>query len=87
MSSIKYYCGKIEERNGDMEYNTTFFFKTSGDPDKYCDKTAKTWRSGNSSWDKIDGGYWNDNTLIAPGSTRELTLSTWTEMIKEYGLL
>ena len=31
---MKYYIGKIMERNGDFEYSDTYLFATKGDPHK-----------------------------------------------------
>ncbi len=69
----KYYIGKINEINGDMNYDCPYLFQTRGNPDKYSDKVAMKWRDGSKSdWDKDHGGYWSDDTLIVDGGSREI---------------
>ena len=62
---MKYYLGKIMERNGEFEYTDMYLFKTEGDPHKLTKKITMEWRgSSRSDWDKDHGGYWCDSTLI-----------------------
>jgi hypothetical protein len=70
---MKYYLGKIEEINGDMEYTDKFLFTTKGSPDKYTKKVAMEWRGcSRGDWDKEHGGYWSDCTLVRDDGWREI---------------
>jgi hypothetical protein len=70
---MKYYLGKIEEINGDMEYTDRFLFATRGSPDRYVKKVAKEWRgSANADWDADQAGYWSDHTLVRDDGWREI---------------
>lgn len=68
---MKYYIGKIMERNGDFEYSDTYLFATKGDPHKVAKKIAKNWR-GTGEWDASHDGWWNDHTLIFNEGFREI---------------
>jgi len=62
---MKYYIGKIMERNGEFEYTDRYLFKTEGDPHEFAAKTAMEWRGGSEAdWDEEHEGYWCDHTLI-----------------------
>ena len=61
---MKTYVGKINERNGDMEYSSEFLFETKGNPELRLDKIAANWRGSKMKYDPHHGGYWCDNTLI-----------------------
>ena len=81
---MKYYIGKIGERNGDMEYDSKYLFKTSGDPDKYTEKVAMKWRGGDKSdWDDQDEGYWSDNSLIYDEGSTEMPKTDF-DVLKKY---
>jgi hypothetical protein len=70
---MKYYIGKINEVNGGMEYDTKYLFATNGNPDKYSRKVARDWRGCEASdWDKNDGGWWSDCTLVCDDGSREI---------------
>jgi hypothetical protein len=62
---MKYYIGEINERNGDMEYDTKYLFATEGNPDDHSKNVAMEWRGGDESdWDEDQEGYWSDCSLI-----------------------
>jgi hypothetical protein len=70
---MKYYIGKILERNGDFEYTDTYLFKTKGDPYKFTKKVAMKWRGGTKDdYDDAHDGYWCDCTLIFNGGHTEI---------------
>jgi hypothetical protein len=69
---MKYYIGKILERNGDFEYTDMYLFKTKGDPDKFAERTAGSWRH-TTDWDSAHEGYWCDHTLIFNEGYTEIT--------------
>lgn len=60
----KTYVGKINERNGDMEYFSEFLFETKGNPELRLDKISANWRGSKMKYDQHHGGYWCDNTLV-----------------------
>lgn len=73
---MKYYIGKIEERNGDFEYSESYLFKikTEGDPQKFAEETAMEWRgSSDDDWDEEQDGWWCDCTLVFNGGYREIS--------------
>lgn len=73
---MKYYIGKILERNGDFEYTSDYLFQTEGDPHEYADDQAKEWRgSDDDDWDDDHEGWWCDHTLIFNEGFREVTES------------
>jgi hypothetical protein len=70
---MKYYIGKILERNGEFEYTDMYLFKTEGDPHKFTEKTAMEWRGGDEDgWDEAQDGYWSDHTLIFNAGHNEI---------------
>jgi len=80
----KHYIGTIDERNGEMEYNTDYLFKTRGCPHKYNHKVARGWRyDEDSEYDKGAGGYWSDNNLISVGGVQEIPASHFA-ILKKY---
>lgn len=80
---MKHYIGKIEERNGELEYSDKFLFATKGDPQKYAHKVASTWRGYKEKFDKNDGGYWYDGTLIFVADCREIPKEDY-EVLRKY---
>ena len=81
---MKYYIGKIGERNGDMEYSDKYLFTTKGSPAKYADKVAMQWRGCvKGDWDKDDGGYWSDHTLVFVEDYYEIPKEDF-EVLKKY---
>ena len=81
---MKHYIGKIGERNGDMEYSDKFLFTTKGDPHRYAKKVAMHWRGcTKADWDKDDGGYWSDCTLVFVEECREIPKEDY-EVLKKY---
>jgi hypothetical protein len=70
---MKYYLGKVLERNGDMEYTDSYLFETDGDPSKLAEKIAMGWRGGDEDeWDEDQDGWWCDSTLIFNDGYREI---------------
>ena len=70
---MKYYLGKVGERNGDLEYSDVYLFKTEGDPEEFGEMTAMEWRG--STWDDFDeehNAWWCDHTLIYNEGCREI---------------
>jgi len=81
---MKYYIGKVEERNGEFEYQTEYLFATKGDPDNYADKTTREWRGGSKGdWDEYHLGYWCSGTLIFNDGSREIPKDHF-EVLKNY---
>ena len=69
---MKYYLGKILERNGDFEYTDMYLFKTELDPEKFAEDTAGSWRP-NTTWSSAHQGYWCEHTLIFSEGCTEIT--------------
>lgn len=85
---MKYYLGKIEETNGDMEYTDKFLFSTKGSPDKYTKKVAMEWRGcSRGDWDKEHGGYWADCTLVRDDGWREIPKEHFDVLAKYLAVL
>ena len=80
---MKHYIGKIEERNGELEYSDKFLFATKGDPQKYAHKVASGWRGYKEKFDKNDGGYWHDGTLIIVADVFEIPKEDF-EVLRKY---
>ena len=51
MSEMKYYIGKIQERNGEFENYETIMFKTDEYPREYLEVLAYEWYDINNSMD------------------------------------
>ncbi len=79
----KFYIVKINERNGEFEYDTKVLFKTGGSPSRYADKIAKNWRGDDAKFDENEGGYWCDCTVISAGFSQEIPESDF-EVLKKY---
>ena len=85
---MKYYLGRIEEINGDMEYTDKFLFHTKGSPDKYLKQTAKEWRDCSSGdWDKEMQGYWCYGTIIRADGWREIPKEDFDVLAKYLAVL
>lgn len=70
---MKYYIAEINERNGDMEYDTKYLFATEGNPDDHSKNVAMEWRGGDESdWDEDQEGYWSDCSLIFDSGYTEI---------------
>lgn len=70
---MKYYIGKILERNGEFEYTSDYLFQTEGDPHEYAKTQAMEWRgSSEDDWDEDHEGWWCDCTLVFDGGFREV---------------
>lgn len=71
---MKYYIGRIDERNGDFEYSDKYLFATEGDPSEYAKTQAMEWRgSSEDDWDDEHDGWWVDCTLVFDGGYREIS--------------
>lgn len=85
---MKYYFGKIEERNGDFEYSDSYLFATDGDPHEYAKAQAMEWRgSGEDDWDEDHEGWWCDCTLIFDGGFREIPKEDFDVLSKYHSVL
>jgi hypothetical protein len=85
---MKYYLGRIEETNGDMEYGSRFVFHTKGSPNKYMQKIAMEWRgSSKGDWDKELQGFWSDCTLIRDDGWREIPKEDFDVLSKYLAVL
>ena len=82
MAEIKYYIGTVNERNGDMEYDTQYLFCTRGSPDNYSEKVTKNWRGGDVYDEEYDG-YWSDDTLMSNGGYKEVPKEDF-DVLKKY---
>lgn len=81
---MKYYIGEIHERNGDLEYDTKYLFRTSKNPDYYTNKVAMGWRGGDKSdWDGQEEGYWSDCSLIFDHGSTEIPKEDF-DVLKKY---
>jgi hypothetical protein len=85
---MKYYIGRIGERNGDFEYDTHYLFSTKGSADKHAMKVAKDWRGSTSGdWDKDAGGYWADCSLVYVLDYQEIPKEDFDVMKKYLAVL
>jgi hypothetical protein len=84
---MKNYIGKIEERNGDMEYDAQYLFQTAGNPEEYADMVAKGWRGNmtdlQEEFDEDRGSYWCDHTLISTAGYKEVSQEDF-DVLKKY---
>ncbi len=81
---MKYYIGRIDERNGEFEYNTKYLFRTTECSAAYNDKTAQGWRgSGDDELDEDMGGYWCDGSIICAGEVKRIPLEHYN-VLKKY---
>ena len=81
---MKYYIGKILERNGEFEYTSDYLFQTEGDPHEYAGNQAKDWRgSDDDDWSDEDDGYWCDCTLVFNDGYREIPKEDY-EVLSKY---
>lgn len=81
---VKYYAGRLFERNGDYEYNITVFFKLQGkqSPEKHLNDWAKNQYSG-SKRAEGDGWYFNgDEVYVEAYGFHEISENTYNEMTK-----
>ena len=78
---MKYYIGKIEERNGDFEYTTDYLFTTDGDPHERAETTAEEWR-GTGKWDADLKGWWCEHTLIFNDGFKEVSKEDFDVLCK-----
>jgi hypothetical protein len=85
---MKYYLGRIEEYNGDMEYTDKFLFATDGDPDEHMKQAAKEWRGcTDDDWDEDHEAYWADQTLVASDGWREIPKEDFDVLAKYIAVL
>ena len=80
----KYYIGTVLERNGGMEYDTLYIFKTEKNPEEYSNIIAEGWRGGDDEdYDEDVEGWWSDGTLIFDGGAREIPKEDF-DILKKY---
>ena len=85
---MKYYLGKVFERNAGFEYTTPYLFKTDEDPCEYAEKQVMGWRGGDAdAWDENQEGYWSDCTLIFNDGYSEISEEEFTVMSKHSAVL
>lgn len=72
----KCYIGRLDERNGEYEYDTTIRFKTGGDPNSYLERIAKKWYSGKPVIETDEGG----NTYAFNGGEVEVEVGAYKEV-------
>jgi len=72
---MKYYIGKIDERNGDYEYNTTIKFETEEEPEEHLLSVVKSWYIDEMEYDSHCDAYHNGEgyPLCSVGSYQEIT--------------
>lgn len=79
--TTKYYAGKIDERNGDYEYNTTYYFQLTGrkSPIVALERIASEWYGNNNG--KDGNAYWfNGEVLVSAGNVIEIPEETYNIM-------
>jgi hypothetical protein len=79
---MKFYIGRIFERNGDYEYNQTIFFKLSSrkSPQKYLNDMAANQYSA-SKYPEGDGWYFNcGEVYVESQGYREISEATYNEI-------
>ena len=85
---MRYYIGKILERNGDFEYDAKYLFETSDDPDKYTRNVAMEWRGGDEEdWDESHDGFWSGDTFIHDYGSTEIPRSDFMVLQKYLSVL
>lgn len=69
---VKYFIGKLKERNGEQEYTHTVRFMTNGDPNEYLDNVASRFYDAEGADE--DGAYWHlqGTVLVAADVCREI---------------
>jgi hypothetical protein len=81
---MKYYIGEINERNGDMEYDTKYLFATASNPREHTKRVAMEWRGGDEDdWDEDQEGYWCDGSLIFDSGSTEIPKKDF-EVLRKY---
>lgn len=81
---MKFYVGKINERVGEIEFSATIRFKLDDHecPGAYLDSIAMNWRIEEAEWDECYNGYdHGDGICVNPGSHKEVTLETYTDLV------
>ncbi len=85
---MKYFIGKILERNGDFEYKTDYLFQTDGNPEQYAEKMAMQWYdSDEDDYDEDQEGYWVDSALVFNNGHQEITEAEFEVMKKHITVL
>ena len=81
--TIKYYAGKINETNGDREYETTYYFTLPSYDDsasEAIERVASEWYGSGGEWDE-DLEAWNyGDVLVSAGNVIELPEETYNLM-------
>ena len=85
---MKYFIGKILERNGDFEYKTDYLFQTDGNPEQYAEKMAMQWYdSDEDDYDEDQEGYWVGSALVFNNGHQEITEAEFEVMKKHITVL
>ena len=75
---MKYYVGKIVDRMGEYEWETTIRFCTDRNPEAYLDILAMGWRLEDAEWSEEYGGYdHGDGIVVTAGQWKEVSQSTY----------
>jgi len=63
---MRYFIGSITEKDGGMEYSSTFILAFEGCTEENAFyNVARDWRGGDESdWDEACSGFWSDTSLI-----------------------
>ena len=84
---MKYYLGKILERNGEFEYTSEYLFATEANPHDYAEKQAMEWRgSTEEDYDEDHDGWWCDSTLVFNGGHKEISKEDFEVMRKHHNV-
>ena len=86
---MKYFIGRILERNGDFEYRTNYLFQTDRNPEDYAEKMAMEWYcSSAADYDDDSEGYWVSGVaLVINNGHQEITKAEFDVMQKYINVL
>ena len=85
---MKYFIGKILERNGDSEYTTSYLFQTDENPEQYAERMAMEWYDSSvDDYDEDEEGYWVDSALVFNAGHQEITEAEFDVMKKHIIIL
>lgn len=80
---MTHYLGKLEERNGDYEYETTVKFKTYGEPYAYLRAVSRSWygEPDDVQDDDSPGFYFNcGSVFVEAGGIQPISAATFEEL-------
>jgi hypothetical protein len=85
-SDVKFYIGKLHERNGEHEYVHTLRFMTNDDPDKYLDFIAsRLYHEDGGEEDGESYSFEGGCIAVTPRICREITKEFFVQC-HEYGI-